>query len=690
MRCDWPTPGSTAPPRFRPAPPKRSPGHPSDWIDNTLDTWKRLCDPVAEQISAVWASALPEEAKRMAGPLLGMISQMGGMAFGSQLGQALGKLSSEVLTSTDIGLPLGPKGVAALMPQAIEEFSAGLEQPRSEILTFLAAREAAHHRLFSHVPWLSSQLLNTVEAYARGIKIDMSGIEELAQGFNPAALADPAAMEQLLNQGMFEPKASPEQTAALERLETLLALIEGWVQTVVTAALGDRIPGAQALSETLRRRRASGGPAEQTFATLVGLELRPRKLREAATLWERLTDAAGVDGRDAVWQHPDLLPSAADLDEPAGFIDRSDRRRQQRYRPGDRRPGEVAGRRRTRRTRRTPETPPRLWIADPSRGSPACHSRRMTQQYSLDPAMPVLLRPDGAVQVGWDPRRAVLVRPPSGLTASALAHVLRMMRSNVAIDELHREATRFGPVDADEFAALIDLAGRRRSGPGRRVHGAAGGPRRSACTAAVRSPICCWTRCAAPGCGSATPRRHTPWSGATRPIWWCSPTTWSLTPDWCATCTTPASPHLLVRVRDGTGLVGPMVIPGQTSCLACADLHRSDRDAAWPALAAQLRDTVGVADHSTVLATAALALGQVQTVVQALDASLSGRRGLTQRRPPTLSGHPRDVRCRRPWNSIVGAASVAASGGGVPSTRAANVDSDRSQFSVGTARRCHG
>ena len=94
---------------------------PNDWIDNTLDTWKRLCDPVAQQISTVWASALPEEAKSMAGPLLSMISQMGGMAFGSQLGQALGRLSSEVLTSTDIGLPLGPKGVAALMPQAVEE-----------------------------------------------------------------------------------------------------------------------------------------------------------------------------------------------------------------------------------------------------------------------------------------------------------------------------------------------------------------------------------------------------------------------------------------------------------------------------------------------------------------------------------------------------------------------------------------
>jgi putative hydrolase len=295
---------------------------PQDWIDNTLDTWKRWCDPMAEQISTVWASALPEEAKAMAGPLLSMMSQMGGMAFGSQLGQALATLSKEVLTSTDIGLPLGPRGVAALMPDAVEELSKGLEQPRSEILTFLAAREAAHHRLFSHVPWLASQLLNALESFARGMKIDMSGIEEAARGINPMSLGDPAAMEQLLTQGVFEPKATPEQTAALERLETLLALIEGWVQTVVSAALGDRIPGTAALSEMLRRRRASGGPAEQTFGTLVGLELRPRKMREAAQLWERLTEAAGIDARDAVWQHPDLLPVAADLDDPAGFIDR--------------------------------------------------------------------------------------------------------------------------------------------------------------------------------------------------------------------------------------------------------------------------------------------------------------------------------------------------------------------------------
>jgi bacteriocin biosynthesis cyclodehydratase domain-containing protein len=79
--------------------------------------------------------------------------------------------------------------------------------------------------------------------------------------------------------------------------------------------------------------------------------------------------------------------------------------------------------------------------------------------------------------------------------------------------------------------------------------------------------------------------------------------------------------HLPVRVRDGAGLVGPLVIPGVTSCLGCADLHRRDRDAVWPAVAAQLRDAVGVADRATLLATAALALSQVNRVIGAVRGS---------------------------------------------------------------------
>jgi putative hydrolase len=263
--------------------------------------------------------ALPEEAKQAAGPLLQMMGQMGGMAFGSQLGNALAQLAQEMLTASEIGLPLAPAGTSALLPANIEKFAEGLELPNSEILVFLAAREAAHQRLFTHVPWLRQRLLATVEEFAHGITVDTSALESLAGRIDPA---NPASIEEAMSSGLLEPQTTDEQKAALNRLETLLALVEGWVDVVVSEAVGDRLPGADALRETLRRRRATGGPAEQTFATLVGLELRPRRMRAASALWKLVGDRHGLEKRDGLWSHPDLMPTAEDLDEPIDFADR--------------------------------------------------------------------------------------------------------------------------------------------------------------------------------------------------------------------------------------------------------------------------------------------------------------------------------------------------------------------------------
>jgi len=274
---------------------------------------------VAQRVSGAWLEGLPEEARQAAGPMLAMFGQMGGLAFGSQLGTGLAQMATEVLTSTEIGLPLGPAGTAALLPAAIESFTTGLDRPASEVMVYLAAREAAHHRLFAHVPWLSQRLVGAIEEYARGIRVDTSRIEEIAQQIDPA---DPQSLESAMQSGLFEPPTTEEQLTALSRLETLLALVEGWVDVVVSDAVADRLPGADALRETLRRRRASGGPAEQTFATLVGLELRPRRLRAASDLWRLLTTECGTVGRDEVWAHPDLIPDVDDLDNPAQFVER--------------------------------------------------------------------------------------------------------------------------------------------------------------------------------------------------------------------------------------------------------------------------------------------------------------------------------------------------------------------------------
>lgn len=248
----------------------------------------------------------------------------------------------------------------------------------------------------------------------------------------------------------------------------------------------------------------------------------------------------------------------------------------------------------------------------------------MTARYALDPAMPVLLRPDGAVQVGWDPRRAVRIHPPAGLTAAGLAAVLRCMQAPVGMTELQSRAAQHGLSDPGALPALVAALveagvvtrGRRQRSRSAsvRVHGC--GPLSDLLIGALR---CSGTRIK----HSSQPHAVVT-SGSDLVV---LSDYLVVDPHLVRELHAEGVPHLAVRLRDGSGLVGPLVIPGVTSCLDCADLHRSDRDAAWPALAAQLRDTVAHADRATVLATAALALDQVNRVIGAV-------RGVPDPTPP--------------------------------------------------------
>ncbi len=292
----------------------------AEWVANTTDVWKVLVEPVALQSVGALGSALPEEAKAQAGPILSILGRAIGALLANQVGSGLGTLAGEVLSVSDIGVPLAPAGKAALIPSNVTAFAEGLDVTEDDVLLYLALREAAHQRLFAGVPWLRDHLLGAVTAYAEGIEVNVEGIqqrvEEQMRGLDPA---NPESMQQLFEGGMFELPDSPAQKAALERLEVTLALVEGWVDEVVGLATEGRMPSAGKLQEAVRRRRAAGGPAEQTFATLVGLELRPRRLRDASTLWGSLRTRQGTEARDGVWMHPDLLPTAADLDDPLGF-----------------------------------------------------------------------------------------------------------------------------------------------------------------------------------------------------------------------------------------------------------------------------------------------------------------------------------------------------------------------------------
>jgi putative hydrolase len=311
----------------------------AEWVEGTMPAWRTLVEPVAQgvgaaigaamhaQIQQLGEGALPEgmlpagaDPAALLGQIEPMLERMSGSMFGLQVGQAVGALAAEIVSGTEVGLPLVADRSVALLPANVEAFADGLGIDLDQVRLYLAVREAARVRLFAEVPWIGPQLLAAVRDYAGAITIDTDRIETALQSVDPT---DAEALQSALQGQLFRPEPSPDQRAALTRLETYLALVEGWVDVVADRATRGHLPQSDALGEAVRRRRATGGPAEKTFAGLVGLELRPRRLRDAANLWAALESAQGQEGRDRAWGHPDVAPTAADLDDPLGYVERA-------------------------------------------------------------------------------------------------------------------------------------------------------------------------------------------------------------------------------------------------------------------------------------------------------------------------------------------------------------------------------
>lgn len=293
----------------------------SEWLEATFDQWKPIVEPVAKSMQRSVGDTsnlqlpdqVPPEMAAMLVPMMQMAAKMSTVMVASQVGQALGSLARDAWSASDIGLPMNRDGVTALVTSNTRTWAEGLGLDVRDVETYLAVREAAAQRLFAATPWLRIRLQDAIAEYAAGITVDTERLRELVADID---VSNPEAMQAAMQGGALEVPLSAGQTAALTRVESLLTLVEGWVDHIATIAIADRVGNANAIREALRRRRAAGGPSEKTFAQLLGLELRPKKLREASEFWASL-DAAK---RDGVWQHPDFLPTIDDLENPESFI----------------------------------------------------------------------------------------------------------------------------------------------------------------------------------------------------------------------------------------------------------------------------------------------------------------------------------------------------------------------------------
>lgn len=308
-----------------------------DWIDETLPGWQSTMEPLAtglanaitrlleESQSQGLPEGFPQGAENPMGAITGLLRSFIGSLIATQLGQAIGGAGVSATGAHDVALPLLNPARPLLMPENIDKWSTDLEIPQTEVYLFHALREAAVARLFAHNPWLVSYIQSAIVEYGRGIHIDIEAIqrqaEEALSRFDPSDMNPQNAENSFtiaLNNGIFTPEETPQQRAALSKLETALALIDGWADEVTSLAAGDRLPALTALREMYRRQRATSAPSQQLFKSLLGLEVSPKLAREASAFWQKIREERDIATRDQIWSG--ILPTADELLDPHGFI----------------------------------------------------------------------------------------------------------------------------------------------------------------------------------------------------------------------------------------------------------------------------------------------------------------------------------------------------------------------------------
>ena len=302
-----------------------------DWVDETLPGWQATMEPLASGLSNAISKLLDEaiasqsgeyeEAMAAApmGAIAGLLRSFIGTMIATQLGQAIGSIASTTTGAHDTGLPILTPSRPLLIPENIELWGVDSEVAKTEIYLFHALREGAIARLFEHNPWIVSYIRSAIVEYGAGIRIDLDAIQRQAEeAMQSMGGEEGQSFSISLDSGIFTPEETPSQSAALSKLETVLALVDGWADDVATLAAGNRIPSITALRETHRRKRATNAPSQQLFKTMLGLEVSPKLAREASTFWNRIRELKGISTRDQIWSG--ILPSATELHAPDLFL----------------------------------------------------------------------------------------------------------------------------------------------------------------------------------------------------------------------------------------------------------------------------------------------------------------------------------------------------------------------------------
>jgi coenzyme F420 biosynthesis associated uncharacterized protein len=294
----------------RPLPPAEGIGR-REWVQTNIKSMRTLIDPVLERAGAGL------------GPLRPAAQLAVGIVVTTEVGVVLGYLAQRVLGQYELVLldeaaPTSPPRLLFVMPNlggAVQSFGA----QEDEFMTWVALHEVTHAVQFSGVPWLQGHVAGLVRELLASAELRMESPRKLRL---PSGAGIKRVAGALRSGDLVSIFTSPKERETLDRVQAVMAVIEGHAEHVMDAVAPDLLPSLPKLRAALDRRRQSQTGLSRLLGKLLGLELKLRQYEQGKFFCDAVVTAAGAEALTLVFSAPEALPTLAELTEPAAWLRR--------------------------------------------------------------------------------------------------------------------------------------------------------------------------------------------------------------------------------------------------------------------------------------------------------------------------------------------------------------------------------
>ena len=276
-----------------------------DWAVANIAGLREVITPLAERLAG----------GRSPNP---MFDAVGSRLTGAQAGTVLAYMSGKVLGQYEV-FSSDPGQLLLVAPNIVEAERRMQVDPR-DFRLWVCLHEVTHRIQFTSVPWMRGHFLGEVGAFVDASQLDTEQIVDRARR-GIAALAD-AVRNPDSRSSVLDLVQTPAQRAVLDRLTSLMTLLEGHAEFVMDGVGPSVVPSVDEIRRKFERRRETANPLERVVRKLLGVEVKLRQYAEGRKFVHGVVERVGMAGFNKVWQSPLTLPRRSELADPGAWVTR--------------------------------------------------------------------------------------------------------------------------------------------------------------------------------------------------------------------------------------------------------------------------------------------------------------------------------------------------------------------------------